>query len=278
MDDAEEGVGDGGAHGAQVAEGRGPADAHEEDRQHRGEGAEEQGRPGKGGEVLALDAELDADQVEERGIGLLAPEEGEGLEEVEREAGEGEEAGTDEEAGLEEGDALGPDDRDEEERAEADHAPVIGRSGGGEEGEGGEKAVLLEDAVAEEAEDGEREQEEVDHFAGHGGGVLPEGELDAEQGAGGDRGNPGRGNGQKAEVAAFALALIPRAIMGKEGDRLGEQPEHQRAHQGGEGVQTDRLETGWQPADGEGDQQGDRTQLHAVPVPAGDLGNNVHSG
>jgi hypothetical protein len=258
VDDAEHEISEHGAGGAGIAEGRRPTDTDEEDGEDGGEGAEEDDVTGDGEEGLFLDDESRAESLPEADVGIGREGDDGGEEQVKGEAGKAPSGHTEDETEVEEVAAADPDDGDEERGEPSDHGVVIGGGDAVDEGEAGEPTFAFVDAEFEEAPNEVGEEEEIEHGARAGGGMFPEGEVEAEDGGGEDGWQPGGGDAEEGEVAAFAVTLIAGAVVWEEGDGAGKECEGEGSAGSGDEVEGEELGGMREPAEWKDEEEMER--------------------
>ncbi len=270
MRDAEEEVRDEGAGGAHVTEAGRPADAEQRERQKRGEREQEDAAFRAEEQAVLLRAEFGLEQFAELEAELRRG--GERVEQVEQQARAAPRGELAEEAEVEEREALHPYERDEQERREADHRPVVREAEAAREGEAGEPFVILREAEFQQAPDGGGEKQEVERLAGGGGGVLPEAELQAGGEHGEERRKPVGRQVEQAGAVAQAGALVARAVLRQQRDAASQEREREGGAQGGEGVEGGDLRAGGENLHWQREQVIERAaDLGIPPVPAEDV-------
>lgn len=279
VDDVEHHRGDAVAQRVGVAERRGPADAHHEQRQDRGERQEQRAALGILEEEIFLRSQFHPQQLPETGGGVGAAAGDPRQDDVEGKAERREERHPGEQRAIEQGQAFYPNQRDGEEREEAEHRPVVCHGEGDEEGEHVQPAVIAREAVFEQAEHEGGEEEQVEHFARGGGGVFPEGLFETAREYGEDDRRPRPAGNQQAARVAVEPALFLGAVVRQQCDRAGEDAQCRGGAGSGEEVQREWLRTRGQPADGIGEDQEDgRLERGRPPIPAGDFRDQAEAG
>ena len=279
VDDVEHDRGDAVAQRVGIAERGGPADAHHEQWQDRGQRQQQRAALGILQQEIFLRSEFHPQRLPEAGGGVGSAAGDPRQHDVKRKPEGREERQAQQQRTIEQSHSFDPKQRDGEEREKAEHRPVVGHGDGGEECEGVEPAVVARGAVFEEAQHHGGEQEQVEHFAGGGGGVFPEGLFETTRERGQEDRRPGPAGGEQTARVAVEPALFLRAIVGQQRDGAGENAQRGRGADGGEEVHRQRLRAGRQPADGIGEDQEDGgLERGRPPIPASDFRHQAEAG
>ena len=237
MHQPEQGGRDGRGGGVGVAKCRGPADAHQQQRQDR-RGAHHQHHQPLAEQVCderLLSAKVGHQHICEA-FSAAGEHGGQRQQKVEGEAGQAVQRQLQRQAVLEQPHAGRPQQRHAEQRQEPDHAPVVRDTDRVDEHRAGEPLRLVVDTVLQQAADDVGEQQHVEHLAGAGGGVLPETQLQPAHQCGKQRGHPVAGQAQQRVRGLFALPLLLGAVVREQHHGAYQQRQRQCPEKCGQGI------------------------------------------